>query len=154
MVALGGQDGDGRNYPPALIYSPVHVGQNQPELGQAALAVIIRQQALAPPAGSYEFEVSFPRSLEERRAMFAGITLCPAPPPPIQQGMQVLSLSKFADHGSAGLNRSVQVNRMIQQGPAASVSPEQFLQLRRMGQGSPASGSGDGLVNLVFTRPA
>ena len=152
MVALGGQEGEGRNFPPALIYSPAHVGQNQPELGQAVLAGINRQQDLA--AGSYDFEVSFPRSLEERRAKFAGMALCPSPPPPVQQGVQVLSLGRFAEHGPGGVNRSAQVTRVIQQGPAAAVSPEQFLQLERMGQGSPASGSGEGLLYLVVTRPA
>ena len=150
MVALGGQDGDGRNFPPALIYSSDRGGQHQPELGQMGL--VQRDRARDLPDGSYDFDVSFARSLADRRAQFPGITLVPSPPPPAQQDVHVLSLGRIAEHGHGG-NRSDQMTRMIQQGPAAAVSPAQFLQLDHMRQGSPASGSGDGLVNLVINRP-
>ena len=64
----------------------------------------------------------------------------------------MLSLGRIADQGQ-GVHRQIQMTRMIQQGPAAAVSPAQFLHLDHMGQGSPASGSGNGLTNLVTNFP-
>ena len=150
MVALVGQDGDGRNFPPALIYTADRGGQHQHELGQTGLVQRDRAQDL--PDGSYDFDVSFARSLADRRAQFPGITLVPSPPPPPQQDVHVLSLGRIADQGQ-GVHRQIQMTRMIQQGPAAAVSPAQFLTLDHMRQGSPASGSRDGLTNLVINFP-